>query len=224
MPKMTIKTTEYLPQSPHIAAIPFFNLLGNSIKDLTFSLTRTNKMILEEREFSRKLEREIMELKIRLKETKNSTKYSNPDYHQGPCYITTQTGILLSSDSSDPSSDSDLDSPEKANKERRKAPTQIHNNNNSKSVKKQKRVAHQIPSNNNPSNKRRKNLNKDERKASNDRDNSQLTVTIVVDSQMNCLDGGKKVELKTKGGMKIKDVVKKSRHIGKQRYNCERNL
>ena len=201
--------------SPHCDHTVILNLLGNSIKDLTYSLTRTNEMLLEEREYSRKLEREIMELKLRLIETKNSNKYSNPDYHQGPCYVTTQTGILLSSDSLDSSSDSDLDSSEKANEERRKAPTRIHNQNNSKSVKRQKRVSHRNPSNNNPSNTRRENLNKDEEKASKDRDNSQLTVTIVGDSQVNRLDGGKlnnnkrKVELKTKGGMKIKDVVEK---------------
>ena len=166
-------------------------------------------MLFEEKEFSRKLEREIMEFKVRLIETKNSKQNSNPDYHQGPCYVTTQTGILLRSDSLDSCSDSDLDTSEKGNKERRKAPTQIHNKNNSKSVKKLKRVAHQNPCNNNPSNKRRKNLSR------NDRDNSQLTVKIVGDSQVNCFGGGKlnnnirKVEFKTKGGMKIKDVVEK---------------
>ena len=194
--------------SSHCSHTAILNLLGNSIKDLTGSLTRTNEMLLEEREYSRKLEKEIMDLKIKLVESQNGTKYNNPDYHQKPD-VTTQTRISLSSDT-DSNSDSDLDSSEKANEERRKVLTQKQNNNNGKIVKKQKRDAHR-----NPNNNRSKNLNKDQEKASKDRENSQLTVTIVGDSQVNRLDGGKlntnkrKVEMKTKGGTKVKDVVER---------------
>ena len=54
-----------------------------------------------------------MDLKIRLIETRNASKYKSLDYHWKPFYMTTQTRILLSSDSD---SDSDLDSSGEGNK------------------------------------------------------------------------------------------------------------
>ena len=58
-------------------------------------------------------------------------------------------------------------------------------------------------------------LKKDKGKASKDIGKSHLTVTIFGDSQVNRLDGEKlcnnkrKVEMKTKGGMKVKDIVER---------------
>ena len=120
------------------------NLLGNSIKDLTVSLARATEMLLVERNCSRKLEWEITDLKIKLIETQNATKYNNPDYHQQPYYATMQTATHLSSDP-DSNSDSDLDSSEKANEVKRKVLTQKHNKDNGKSIKKKKRGVHRNP-------------------------------------------------------------------------------
>ena len=213
------------------------NQVWSSIRGLTDSLTKTNELLQKEREYSRKLEKEISDLKMRLFEQEMKTTISKDN--EDSLWTESNAGLratkhhiagrlatnieFVDSSSSLSSDEEDMNEWTTQCTGKREAPRKQAAQ--EKATKKQPNKGSAQNFNNNfkksatHSKIKRKDSNQQRRKTDSnnaiENERNQLKVTIVGDSQVNRLDemklcnDSRKVEKRAKGGMKIKDVVNK---------------